>query len=82
MEIQKFESPIVVSLDAAHDKTLIVDIAGSIEFLLKKWPGKRGDRHREALQACVDAKAQKTSVHSARRAFVAAARQAGILLGR
>lgn len=61
MQIQKFESPIVVSIDAAHGETLIVDIVGSIEFLLKKWPGKRGDRHREALQVCVDAKAQKTS---------------------
>jgi hypothetical protein len=51
-----------------------------MDFLLKRWRGKRGDKHRAALQACSDMNSGTGSVSSARKAFVVAAKQGGILV--
>ncbi|MBS3652357.1 DUF982 domain-containing protein [Pseudaminobacter sp. 19-2017] len=54
----------------------------AMAYLLTAWPGKRGLKHREALQvqACHDAIAGEKSATSARKSFVAAAKEAGVLL--
>jgi hypothetical protein len=80
MQNQKFDIPITVSIDPAGGTMAIADTRSCTEFLLRKWPGKRGDSHRAALQACSDASAGKKPTESARRAFALAARGAGILV--
>ncbi|MGI6852502.1 DUF982 domain-containing protein [Mesorhizobium sp. 1B3] len=80
MQNQKFNIPITVLTDSAGGQTNIDDIQSCTEFLLRNWPGKRGDKHRAALQACSDASAGKKPAENARRAFAVAARGAGILV--
>jgi hypothetical protein len=80
MENQKFESAVTVRIDPAGGSKSLADVSACTSFLLREWPGKRGDKHRAALQACSDASEGKRSVEGARRAFILAAREAGILV--
>ncbi|MEQ1953605.1 DUF982 domain-containing protein [Mesorhizobium sp. CN2-181] len=80
MTESKFEPPVTVLVDPAGGQTIIRNTRECSDFLLKQWRGKRGDKHRAALQACVDADDNRRPVASARRAFVAAAREAGTLI--
>lgn len=79
MEKQKFEPAVTVLVDPAGGRSMITTTGECMDFLLKRWPGKRGDKHRAALQACMDASSDKKTTATARRAFVAAAREAGVL---
>ena len=79
MENPKFDAPAAV-LTAGNEELSIQDVRACTDFLLKKWPGRRGDKHREALQACSDVSDGKKPAAIARRAFTAAARDAGVLL--
>lgn len=79
LENQKFD-PVTVFTDPAGGLAVIVDIRSCGEFLLRRWPGKRSDKRRDALQACSDVTSGKRPPEIARRAFVAAAREAGILV--
>jgi Protein of unknown function (DUF982) len=45
------------------------------------WPQPRGARHREAATACLQALAGEINPEIARLAFMAAAHEAGILIG-
>jgi hypothetical protein len=45
------------------------------------WPKPRGPRHREAAEACLQALAGEINPEIARLAFMAAAHEAGILIG-
>lgn len=76
----KFESPVTVFTDPAGGKATIGDIGACSHFLLRNWPSKRSDKRRAALQACSDVSSGKRPPEIARRAFVAAAREAGILV--
>jgi hypothetical protein len=80
MANQKFDHPVTVLVDAAGGQETINDATGCMDFLLKRWRGKRGDKHRAALQACSDMNSGTGSVSSARKAFVVAAKQGGILV--
>jgi hypothetical protein len=80
MENPRFDNVITVRTDPAGGSITLADIAACTSFLLREWPGKRGDKHRAALQACSDASTGRKSADSARRAFVQAAREAGILI--
>ena len=80
MENPRFENAVTIRTDPAGGSSALADVAACTSFLLREWPGKRGDKHRAALQACSDASSGKKSSDSARRAFVLAAREAGILI--
>ena len=82
MNNPKFEDPIIVESGRLGGEVRLADINACSEFLLRGWPGKRGDKHRAALQACADATAGKRPVSNARKAFAAAAREAGLLINR
>lgn len=77
---QKFNAPVTVFTDPAGGQTTITDIPSCSHFLLRQWPTKRGDKRQSALQACSDVSSGKRPPEIARRAFVAAAREAGILV--
>ncbi|MCG7508278.1 DUF982 domain-containing protein [Mesorhizobium retamae] len=80
MEKQKFDPPVTVRADPATAQETIGDATGGLDFLIKRWRGKRGDKHRAALQACSDADSGRRPASHARKAFIAAAREAGILV--
>jgi hypothetical protein len=80
MSNPRFENPILVQADSAGGTFEIADIQTCNDFLLRRWPGKRGDKHRAALQACMDTASGKKLASNARKAFWAAAREAGILI--
>ncbi|PSJ59377.1 DUF982 domain-containing protein [Pseudaminobacter soli (ex Li et al. 2025)] len=78
MENNRFENPITVRADATGTLLTLRTAREASDFLLNRWPGKRSDKHRAALQACSDVNLGNKPVIGARRAFVAAAREAGI----
>ena len=82
MEISRFETPVTVSSGTAPDGTAVSSAREAMDYLLNSWRGKRGPKHREALQACHDAVSGEKSATTARRSFVAAAREAGVLMSR
>ncbi|WP_246676684.1 DUF982 domain-containing protein, partial [Mesorhizobium sp. B1-1-5] len=50
------------------------------DYLMNSWPGKRTPKHRAALQACHDALAGDKPAMNARRAVIAAAREADVVV--
>src|SRR4029453_12103684 len=51
------------------------------ECLIDQWPKNRGVAYLAALHACLDAVRGSVSTETARQAFIAAAREVGILIG-
>jgi hypothetical protein len=54
-------------------------VAQAALFLIREWPATRGEKYRASLQACLDVLDGKKLPYRARKAFVAAAREANIL---
>ena len=75
-----FDTPVTVRGDAAGALLTLRNAGDASDFLLNKWPGKRTDKHRAALQACADVQGTGKPPIAARRAFVAAAREAGVFV--
>lgn len=80
MDNQTFDRPVTVFTDPAGGHIDIANVQSCVDFLLRRWSGPRGDKRRSALQACSDVSSGKRPPEIARRAFVAAAREAGILV--
>lgn len=76
----RFDRPVTVFTDPAGGQTVISDVRSCGNFLLRRWPSKRGDKRRSALRACSDVTSGKRPPETARLAFIAAAREAGILV--
>lgn len=77
MQNDQYDKPITVKIEATGDLLTLRTARDTSDFLLNRWPGKRTDKHRAALQACSDVQNGKPAM-GARRAFVAAAREAGV----
>ncbi|MGE0502709.1 MAG: DUF982 domain-containing protein [Rhizobiaceae bacterium] len=80
MENNRFDTPVTVRSPAPGPDRVLKSAREANDYLLNAWPGKRGPKHREALQACHDALAGDKPAMTARRAFVAAAREASVLV--
>ncbi|HEV7254656.1 MAG TPA: DUF982 domain-containing protein [Mesorhizobium sp.] len=80
MQDNRFDTPVTVRSPKSSDNQLLRGPQEASGFLLNNWPGKRSPKHRAALQACHDALSGDKPVMSARRALVAAAREADILV--
>lgn len=78
MDNNKFEIPVTVKVESTGDLVTLRTIRETSDFLLTKWSGKRSDKHRAALQACSDVTSGNKPAITARRAVVAAVREAGI----
>lgn len=79
MDNFRFEAPVTVKVDPAGTVQIRTPREAS-DFLLHNWHGKRSPKHRAALQACSDAISGGKPAMAARRAFVAAAREANIFV--
>ena len=80
MENNRFETPVTVKSPAPGADILLRSASEATNYLLNSWPGKRGPKHREALQACNDAVEGIKPAMTARRAFIAAARDASVFV--
>jgi len=80
MQNDRFEIPLTVKLGETGNHQILKTAQEASDFLLNNWPGKRSPKHRAALQACHDAMAGNKPVMAARRAFIAAAREADVLI--
>jgi hypothetical protein len=80
MQSDRFEVPVTVRQGAAGNQLILKTTREASDFLLNSWPGKKSPKHRAALQACHDAQAGDKPVMAARRAFIAAAREADVLV--
>lgn len=76
MKTNRFEIPVTVRSGEAGANLLVNSSAEASDFLMNNWPGKRTPKHRAALQACHDAIAGEKPAMTARRAFIAAVREA------
>jgi hypothetical protein len=87
MRNENFDIPITVEtvespeVDAVARERVVTDTIQAAEILLRRWPDDgRGQKYRAALRACMDAMEQRRAVASARKAFVAAAKDAHIFV--
>ena len=74
----RFPKPVAVC-DAARS-ILVEDAESAAEFLLKRWPTFRGPRHADACAISLLVASGSETASVAHAAFVAAAREADILL--
>ncbi|MFI0843220.1 DUF982 domain-containing protein [Mesorhizobium sp. IMUNJ 23232] len=73
----KFDHPVTVGIDG---KQIVVDDAAHArDVLIERWPGKRGPRHRDALETSLKVIDGHRSTVEAEIRFREAAREAGIL---
>lgn len=76
----QFIAPVAVAAAPNSTIHLIENADSAAEFLSKKWPAFRGPRHADAYAASVMAIAGMETPLAARDAFIAAAREADILV--
>jgi hypothetical protein len=77
MSNNRFEVPVAVKFGSPVQEKVLRTAQDAADFLLNNWPGKKSPKHRAALQACHDSAAGKPAM-TARRAFLAAAREVDI----
>ncbi|PZV36280.1 hypothetical protein B5V02_24130 [Mesorhizobium kowhaii] len=72
-----FRTPVIVQL-ATGDTRRLCSAAEAAIFMMEKWPEEHGTSYRYALQACTGSLSNAGDVENARRAFLEAAKEAGI----
>jgi len=80
MENIRFDTPVTVKAVTSGPDLVLRTAHEATQYLLGSWPVKRGPKHREALQACNDAVTGSKPAMVARRAFIAAAREASVFV--
>ena len=73
----RFAQPVVVSLEGSE--VVVESVAQARDVLIERWPGERGPRHRDALDACLKVLDGHRSTEDAQTAFLAAAKEAKLL---
>ena len=81
MRNETFDIPVTVETDLSGHEHVVTDTIQAAEILLGRWPDDgRGEKYKVALRACMDVMEQRRAVASARKAFVAAAKDAHIFV--
>ena len=80
MSKEKFRRPVRIQLGRVDRDRIVLGTRDAAEILLRDWP-LESDRRVRAMAACLDVIKQKKPPSAARKAFVAAAKEAGIFLG-
>ncbi len=78
MNDKLFSVPVRLSLKPGSQR-LVASAWEAVECLRRQWPGRRGASYRSAIQVCLDVLDGLRPARDARRAFKAAAREAGVL---
>ena len=72
-----FGIPVTLELPNGDLRTLSSASEAAV-FMMERWPGEHGSKYRQALQACTSSLSTADDVEEARRAFLAAAKEAGL----
>lgn len=79
METGWFDVPVTIAIEGAGIRS-IRSAREAADILMSQWPAERGRKYEVALKACQNVLYGNVAPVLCRRAFEAAARQAGILL--
>ena len=80
MRNEHFDVPVTVE-SGRRGQRVVTDTVQAAELLIERWPkNERGAKYREALRACMDVMEQRKAVASARKAFIAAAKEAHVFV--
>jgi hypothetical protein len=78
MRNENFDVPVTVETDREF---AVTDTVQAAEMLIESWPkDRRGPKYRAALRACMDVLEQRRTVAGARKAFIAAAKEARVFV--
>lgn len=81
MNAQQFVDPVTVDTDQGRRCRVVRDTLHAAEILLRRWPEvTRGREYQIAVRACLDVMRGRQAAATARRAFVLAAKKAGIFV--
>lgn len=80
MQQQRFDVPVAVKFGSPPQQMILRTAQDASDFLLNNWPGKRSPKHRAALQACHAVIEDGKPAMTARRAFLAAAREVDVVV--
>jgi hypothetical protein len=72
-----FRIPVTVELPNGELRMLSSASEAAV-LMMEQWPQEHGSKYRDALQACTSSLASADDVENARRAFLAAAKEAGL----
>ncbi|RCS25055.1 DUF982 domain-containing protein [Phyllobacterium salinisoli] len=79
MDDKRFPVPVVIRIGDARSR-VVASAWEAVECLKTYWPPVHGRTYRQALQTCLDVLDGLKPVAKARRAFVHAAEEAGLIL--
>jgi ElaB/YqjD/DUF883 family membrane-anchored ribosome-binding protein len=79
MRDQSF-APLAVETEKAGQYRIVRTLTEAADMLLNRWPEQKGQKHRKALSAIMDAIEERTPAVAARKAFVAAAKEADVFV--
>jgi len=73
-----FAIPIMVETEKVGEVRTLNSVSEVAIFMMERWPESHGPRYRAALQACTGPLSTAEDVENARRAFLTAAKEAGL----
>lgn len=73
-----FAVPIIVETEIVGEFRTMSSVSEAAIFMMERWPESHGPRYRAALQACTGPLSTAEDVENARRAFLTAAKEAGL----
>ena len=80
MNIGLWHKPVTVRADGAIDMLTVTTTAQAAQILLNRWPTRRGKAFEKAKIICVQVIEGRNTPKKARKAFLKAARKAGLRL--
>ena len=80
MRDENFDIPVTIETGQIGRHLTVTRTAQAASLLVDKWPAERGPKYRSALKALMDAMDQRKPVEPARKAFVAAAKEADVFV--
>lgn len=77
----RFQKAVVIQPGRIDRDRVVTSATDAARVLLEDWPQADGEKRSEAMQACLDAINGTRPAREARKAFVAAAKDARIYIG-
>ncbi|WP_368517082.1 DUF982 domain-containing protein [Rhizobium sp.] len=78
MEYGDWNNPVIVDLDGIGHFAIITNALDAANCMSEEWPVNGGPAMDEAVLVCLDAVLGKVSAQRSRKAFLEAAREAGL----
>ncbi|WP_352814595.1 DUF982 domain-containing protein [Mesorhizobium sp. M0207] len=81
MRDEQLDIPVTIQTEQTGRYLTVTRTAQAASFLVERWPVQnRGPKYRSALKAMMDVMEQRKTVSAARKAFVGAAKEAGVFV--